>query len=107
MQLRVSALPSRFGAALGMLDDLGHRGFAGDVISGSFDVGLDAERVDGLAAFVRSIESLGGAVRTVVAPPGSPAWALGTGEAPEVLELAEAVRATFDPADTLWPGRRR
>lgn len=107
VQLRVSARPSRFGAALGMLDDLEHHGFAGDVISGSFDVGLDAERVDGMAAFVRSIESTGGAVRTVVAPPGHPAWALSTREAQEVLELTEAVRVTFDPADTLWPGRRR
>lgn len=106
VRVRASALPSMLGRLLEALNELSHTGFLIDVVGGGADIKFDKVNADQFRAFVRAIESLGGAVRTVSAAPGDESWEFGTVEPNEISELTAAVRATFDPADVLWPAHQ-
>lgn len=106
VRLRLTALPSRIARILSSIAAVGEARFTCDVLDGSFDLSIEAGRDGAIRDLSGSVESVGGAVRTVAAPPGDPAWQLGTGGAPEVDQLLDMVRLSYDPTSTLWPTHR-
>jgi glycolate oxidase FAD binding subunit len=106
IRIRASVLPSMLGGMVAASNEVAPTGFLIDVVGGGADLTFDTVDAELLRSFLVSIESLGGAVRTVSAAPGDESWGISTEESRELSELTAAVRATFDPSDTLWPARQ-
>ena len=101
-----SALPSRLGEVLSVLDPLDPSGLAIDTYSGRVRVGAPNADVDVVRSARDSIEQLGGALR-VERIPGVGSWDdLSSEASTDELDLTARLQDVFDPSGVLWPARR-
>jgi glycolate oxidase FAD binding subunit len=103
--IEASARPSRLRSLLTALEALGAEALVLDTYAGRARLG---GRTLDPGAFTRAkeaVERLGGALRVVRAPDRDAAALRGSAPSADEARLTMRLRSSFDPQDTLWPGR--